>query len=143
MALITDRHARYRRRGAAVVEFALVLPFLAFILIVTVDFSRIYYASQIVNNCARNGAIYGCDNPANSVDTAGIQTAALSDAPDLSTVPTVSSTTGTDSSGSPYVEVTVTYPFTTLTRFPGIASSVSLSRKVRMRVSQTVPTFLP
>ncbi len=131
---------RQRRSGVAIVELAVLLPFLAFIFIVTVDFSRVYYDSLILNNCARNGALYGCDNPTNAADTTGIQNAALSDAANLSPSPTVSSTTGSDASG-PYVEVTVSYTFQTLTKYPGIPSTVNLSRKVRMRVSQTVPNF--
>jgi Flp pilus assembly protein TadG len=129
-----------RRQGAAAVELALLLPFLAFILVVTIDFSRIYYAALILNNCAPNGALYACDNPTASTDTAGIKTAALADAPNLNPAPTVSSTTGSNSEGS-YVAVTVSYPFQTITNYPGILSTVNLVRKVRMRVSQTVPNF--
>jgi Flp pilus assembly protein TadG len=122
------------------VELAILLPFLAFILVVAVDFSRIFYASMTLNNCARNGALYGCDNPANAQDTAGIQSAALADAPNLSPAPAVTSTTGTDADG-PYVEVTVSWQFQTITSYPGVPSPVNLVRKVRMRVSQTVPNF--
>ena len=129
-----------RRRGVAAVELALLLPLLAFLFVVAVDFSRVYYDGVILNNCARNGALYGCDSPTNAADTAGIRAAALTDAGNLSPAPDVSSTTGTDAAGS-YVEVTVTYQFQTITSYPGIPSPISLTRKVRMRVSQTVPTF--
>src|SRR5262249_47745302 len=129
------------RRGAATAELALLLPFLAFIVVVTIDFSRVFYALLILNNCARNGALYGWGNPTAAGDTSGIQSAALADAPNLSPAPNVSSATGTDASGASYVEVTVTYAFQTITNYPGIPSTVNLSRKVRMRVSPRVPTF--
>jgi Flp pilus assembly protein TadG len=132
--------AGHHRRGAAAVEFAILLPFLAFILVVAVDFSRVYYDTQILNTCARNGALYGCNDPATAADTTGIQNAALADASNLTPTPTVTSTTGTDAAG-PYVEVTVSYTFTTLTNYPGIPSVSNLSRKVRMRVTQVVPNF--
>jgi Flp pilus assembly protein TadG len=122
------------------VELAVLLPLLAFLLVVAIDFSRIYYASLILNNCARNGALYGCDNPANAQDTAGIQSAALADAPNLSPAPSVTSTTGTDADGS-YIEVTVSWQFQTITNYPGVPSPINLVRKVRMHVSPTVPSF--
>jgi hypothetical protein len=52
----------------------------------------------------------------------------------------VSSTT--DSSTSPtYVQVTVTYPFTTITQYPGISSPFTLSRTVQMSVVPATPVF--
>ena len=36
---------------------------------------------------------------------------------------------------SPYVAVKVTYPFKTITNFPGIPSSATVSRIVQMRVT--------
>src|SRR5262249_49268221 len=113
------------RKAVAAVELAVLLPFLAFIFVVTVDFSRIFYDSLILNNCARNGALYGCANPANSLDTTGIQNAALADATNLSPTPTVTSTTGTNSDGN-YVQVTVTFTFQTITNYPGIPSTITL-----------------
>ena len=46
------------RRGVAAVELAIVLPFLCFLLIVAIDYARIFYFSLTVANCARNGALY-------------------------------------------------------------------------------------
>jgi Flp pilus assembly protein TadG len=128
------------RRAVAAVEFAVLLPFLAFIFVVTVDFSRIFYDALILSNCARNGALYGCANPRNSQDTTGIQNAALADATNLSPAPTVTSTTGTNSDGN-YVQVTVTFTFQTITNYPGIPNTITLTRTVQMRVSPTLPDF--
>jgi Flp pilus assembly protein TadG len=129
-----------RRKAVAAVELAVLLPFLAFIFVVTVDFSRIFYDSLILANCARNGALYGCANPTNAQDTAGIQNAALADATNLTPAPTVTSTTGTNSDGN-YVQVTVTFTFQTLTNYPGIPNSITLTRTVQMRVTPVLPDF--
>jgi Flp pilus assembly protein TadG len=129
---------RRPRRGAAAVEMAILLPVLVFILVAATDFARVCRDFTIVTWSARDGALYGCTSTTTSTDTAGIQSAAQADASDLSPLPTISSTTGsdTDSKGSTYtyVEVTASYTFTTFARIPGIPSSVSLSRTVRMQV---------
>src|SRR6516225_7058702 len=108
---------RSRLKGAAVVELAILLPMLALIFVAAVDFGRVFYYSVAVNNCARSGALYGSVDTAHAADQAGIQSAAQAEAPDLASSLTVSSTNGTDSSGNPFVSVTVTYPFTTITNF--------------------------
>jgi hypothetical protein len=106
----------------------------------SVDFARAFYFTSIVANCARNGALYGSDPVAATESPyTSIQQAALADAANLSPAPTVSSANGTDSSGNPYVQVTVSYPFTTITNFPGFPSG-NISRTVRMRVAVTTPS---
>ena len=47
-----------QRSGIAAVELAFVLPILIFMCMATVDFARIGYAHCILQNCARNGALY-------------------------------------------------------------------------------------
>src|SRR5881396_1398816 len=47
-----------KRRGAAAAELAVLLPFLAFLFAVTVDFCRLYYQTQTVVGCAEAGACY-------------------------------------------------------------------------------------
>ncbi|MFL5240482.1 MAG: TadE/TadG family type IV pilus assembly protein [Gemmataceae bacterium] len=124
-----------RRRGVAAAELAILLPFLAFLFIAAVDFGRIFYFYVTITNCARGGALYASSDATHTSDTTGITNAALADSPNLSPSPTVSSTTGTDGAGNAYVQVTVNYTFQTITNFPGIASSTTLSRSVRMRVA--------
>lgn len=68
------------QRGTSLVEVALMLPFLLLLLLVVVDFGRAYYISIEVTNAARAGAQYGVFN---SSDTAGMQTAATTDASDV------------------------------------------------------------
>ena len=49
------------RPASSAVELALVLPLLALLFLVTVDFARLYYHYTIVTNCARAGALYAAD----------------------------------------------------------------------------------
>ena len=133
--------SRRARRGVAAVEFAVLLPFLCFAFVVTVDFCRVFYYSITVSNCARNGALYGSADGAHALDTSGIRAAAEKDASslDLQKLNVASSTNG---GGVPtYVDVTVTYPFTTITRYPGVAGEMILRRTVRMQVVPATPTF--
>jgi Flp pilus assembly protein TadG len=136
-----DRRAGGARRGEAATELAIVVTVLSFMLVATTDFARVFYYYLTVTNCARNGALYGCQDSAHSTDTSGIQTAALSDAGNVSPQPTVTSATGNDSSKNPYVAVTVTYSFSTIVDYLGIPSTINLSRTVQMRVAQKSPNF--
>jgi Flp pilus assembly protein TadG len=122
------------RPAVAATELAILLPFLASIFLMAVDYSRLFYSYVTVTDCARNGALYGMIDNNHAQDTSGIQNAALADASNLNPQPTVGSATGTDANGNPYVEVTVTYKFQTIANYPGIPSLVSVSRKVRTEV---------
>jgi Flp pilus assembly protein TadG len=134
--------SRGPRPGSAAVEFAVLLPFLAFLFIIAVDFARVFYYSITLDNCALNGAIFaskvantpGWQNNSATIDT--IQKAALADAGSLSPAlksSDVTPTTGTDADGNPTVVVTVTYSFSTISNYPGLANPVTLSRTVQMR----------
>ena len=127
--------ARRPRRAAAAVELALLLPFLAFIFVAGVDYARVFYYYLTVTNCARSGALYASTDAAHASDTTGIQSAAQAESAELAPKLSVSSTTGTDSAGNPYVAVTVSYPFKTIANFPGIPSSATIIRTVQMRVA--------
>ena len=123
------------RRGAAAVELALLLPLLLFLFVIAVDFSRVFYYSQTITNCAKNGALYGSNLTTDISPYANLQAAALADAQSLSPQPTVASSTGTDAAGNNYIQVTVTWPFQSITGFPGMPSALHLSRTVQMRVA--------
>jgi Flp pilus assembly protein TadG len=135
-----ERGSRARRRGAAVVELAVMLPLLFFLFAVAVDFARIFYFSVTLTNCARAGAMYASDPTASAESPfANTTAAARADATNLSPAPTISSVNGTDGNGRPYVEVTAAYTFNTITGFPGVPSQINLTRKVRMNVSAGSP----
>jgi len=138
MLLGAQHHARFRsRRGTAAVELAVLVPFLAFLFVIAVDFARIFYFSQVIENCARKGALYASDPKAPAYNLyANVQQAALGpDSTGLNPQPTVTSSNGTDAAGNPYVSVTVTWTFSTITHFPGVPSSVTLIRTVQMRTA--------
>lgn len=127
----TQHRIEQRRHAAASIELALLLPFLVFIFVAVVDFSRIFYYSVIITNCARNGAFYGSNLTAadkSMHDT--LEQAALADAVDIIPPPTVTSAFGKD-----YVDCTVQYSFKTFSSYPGIPSTMDLSRTVRMRLT--------
>jgi Flp pilus assembly protein TadG len=129
------------RRGAAAAELALLLPFLMFLFVIAVDWARVFYDAITVENCARNGALYGADPVAAAQSPyQNIEEATLADASHLSPAPQVSNTSGTDAEGHSYVEVTVEHTFHTITKYPGVPDSVTLKRTVRMRVAPTTPS---
>src|SRR5262245_55958183 len=69
------------RPATAAVELALVVPFLAFMFIVAIDFCRIFYFTQVVTTGARNGALYLSDPQGpNQSRYASLQDAVRSDA---------------------------------------------------------------
>ena len=129
------------RRGAALIEFALVLPLLALMLIAGLDFGRVFYHSQIIMNCARNGALYESD-PVSPLRNKYIdyKQAALADAGNLDpplTVGNVTSATGSDAFGAT-VSVTVIYDVPMISGYLGFGN-VRLSKTATMRVAQIVP----
>jgi Flp pilus assembly protein TadG len=129
-----------RRRAVAAVELAIVLPFLAFMFVVAVDFCRVFYFTQIVTTGARNGALYLSDpNGPNQSPYATLDEAAKADADSSITSQfLVTKTPGTDTVG-PYTVVTVTYSFASITKFPGIPTTFTISRSAMARPAPAIP----
>jgi Flp pilus assembly protein TadG len=152
------RKGAARRRAAAAVEAAILLPTLVLLALITFDFCRVFHYYTVVTNCARNGAIYAADNivldsDGNLIQLLGagspytvsadlatnVQNAALADWPsDLGSQPTVSLRT-TTADGHTYADVTVSYTFRTVAAYAAVPATVSLSRKVRVRITQALP----
>jgi Flp pilus assembly protein TadG len=133
-------HPRPRREGVAAVELAILLPFLVFIFAIAVDWSRFFYYSMIVETCARNGALYASDPyAANQSPYANMTAAALADASDVSPQPTVTTDSGVDSTGTSYVDCTVSYTFQSLTNVPGVPTNTQIVRTVRVYQAPQVP----
>ena len=106
-------------RGTAVIELALLLPFLAILVFGTVDLGRAYQLKNRLTNAAREGAFYGQFHPC---DTAGIDTAVSNEDPGLASLPgfTSSSTvSGCPTSASGDLKVTASAQLTILTPFVG------------------------
>ena len=134
---------RHRSRsGAAALELAIVLPLLALLLVIVVDFCRVFYYSVTLSNCARNGALYASDPYSALASTyTSVQAAAVADASNLNPLPNVTYGYGTSATGpftqaapsldaagnaTGYVSVTVTWQFKTVTNFPGIPSPLAV-----------------
>lgn len=120
-----------RERGAAAVEFALVVPILLLIIVGIVEFSRIYNVQITLNQAAREGARSMAIS--NNVTTA--QSQAVTAAPGLSPALSASNVGITPATGSctggAEANATITYTLTTLTGFFG--HSVTLTGKGAMR----------
>lgn len=143
----------------ALVEFALVVPMLALLLVGIIEIGRFAYFSIAVANAARAGAQYGSYDTTRAVDTTGMQNAATADgannianitatANDVCTC--ANTTTGAQSPSPPthaqcgqacasgvnvtYVEVDTTGSFSPMFNYPLFPSSFSVSSKAIMRV---------
>jgi Flp pilus assembly protein TadG len=117
----------------AATELAIWLPFLALMFAVAVDFCRIYFTTQTVQNCAYAGALYAsgvssCDAATTPSDAAA--QAALAEGASLS--PALQTSNVTTAAAGSSVTVTVTYDFTLLTRLPGLGQTVTITRTVTM-----------
>jgi Flp pilus assembly protein TadG len=136
-------------RGLATVEFALVFPFVIFMLFGVMDFGRALTAYDTVSSAARLGSRYAmvrgnaCPTaPACTVSSTQIQTyvrsavgggVAASSLTVTTTWPTASGCAGgTPASGCP-VNVAVTYPFSFLGLFQ---LTLTLSAASQMVISQ-------
>jgi Flp pilus assembly protein TadG len=133
------RHLFRRSHGQSLVEFAVILPVVLLLVLGAVDFGRVYFAYVSVTNGARNGAQYASQSVVAAEDSDGIREAAVADTSNLlstsETNPSVSVTTGADSRGGLYADVTVRYTFSTIFPWPGIPTSMDLERTVRARVA--------
>jgi Flp pilus assembly protein TadG len=139
-------------RGAALVEFAIVLPLLTMVMLGAVDFSRVWVQSSAVENAAHAGAQYGAQTTSHAVDTSGIYNAVMDDlnasaaATETFTVASqqycecantvsVDCDDGECSSGGVhmYVRVRVNSTFETMFDYPGIPREIDVSREARIR----------
>jgi len=138
-------------RGVSLVEFAIVLPLMIFMLMGLIEFGRYAFYSILAANAARAGVQYGAQSTGNMVDTTGITNAALADGQNLPswnvTVKQLCSVGGaapatcaTSNGSTPptntiyYVQVQVSGTYNSLLRYPGLPASVSVSGSSLMRV---------
>ena len=63
------RDRRHRSRGQSFVEFALVAPVLLLLLLITLDFGRLFMSYVTLNNVVRVAANFGALNPSNFTGT--------------------------------------------------------------------------
>jgi Flp pilus assembly protein TadG len=134
--------------GQTVLELALMMPLMLLLLVGLIEIGRFAYFDILVSNAARAGAQYGAQSLIQAADQAGIQTAAKSDGLNTMTItPTqmcgcAAGTLGGCPSGGVcaqplvYVQVTATETFSSLFRYPGIPTSMTLTSTSTMRVSR-------
>jgi Flp pilus assembly protein TadG len=137
--VMLKRHQRSRRRGAALVEAAFVLPIMLLLIGVAVDFSRIFYGNVTLSGSARNGALYEFDpiTPAQSYYT-DYANAGNADATNMNGNVTFSKTT-TTTSGNTNVAVTANTNFRTIGWWFILPAQNSVNRTVVVRKAQLIP----
>jgi Flp pilus assembly protein TadG len=153
-----------RERGQSMLEVALLLPMLLILALGVIEMGRYAFVAILVGNSARAGAAYGAQSLPLSVDTTGIQKAADNDyqnngqnvsgltvtssvacgcdndgtvtSADCSTVTNV--TAGTCTSGHWVVmeSVTASGTFSALLTYPGIPSSMTVTKTATLRVAE-------
>ena len=154
------RHGSRRCAGQSLIEVALMLPFILLLLLGVIEIGRYAYISILVGNAARAGASYGVQSVVRSADTAGISNAAHNDfqnnGQNAAGLAVSSSTScGCDGSGTvaPFsctgngagvcasghwtvtLTVTASGTFSSLFNYPGIASSITVTKVSTMRVN--------
>jgi Flp pilus assembly protein TadG len=140
--------------GTSLIEFALVLPVFAFLLVGMIEVGRYAYFAILASHAARAGVQYAAQTTQTAADAnsngPATRSAALADAQNLSTFTVHSSITCTingQASTCPqntansvpanlvyYVQVQVSGTFHSLLNYPGIPSSIPISATAVMPV---------
>ena len=132
-------------------ELALSLPLLTALLLIVVETGRICLVAVALASAARAGVQYGAQNLTTVSDTAGMQSAALADAPNLTGMTATASHSCQCSDGSAstclstdcaashrltYVKVNTSATYTPWFNWPGVPLTTALSSQAIMRVAQ-------
>jgi Flp pilus assembly protein TadG len=144
-------------KGQAIVETAILAPFLMIMLVSIIDIGRLEQYNTIVGHSARAAALYGAQNLTTAVDNSGMTAAGQSDATNnlkpltgllVSPTTVCKCSDGSNAICTPpsvcptnthmltYVSVTSTYTFTTLFKYHVIPSTYTLKRTEMMQVAQ-------
>jgi Flp pilus assembly protein TadG len=115
-----------RERGAAAVEFALVLPVLLLLVLGAIDWGWYFYLREVVTNAAREGARVGSvHQDGQAAATTYLTNLGLTRGGAVSNVVTVN--------GIDTVLVTVTYPAGSLTGFiPVVPATITAQAQMRL-----------
>ncbi len=136
--MTTRRSKRAAERGAAVVEFALMLPLLLMLVLGAIDWGWYFYLREVVTNAAREGARAGAVSAVGgSAAATAAQTAATTYLNNLGLGGGTATATTPDVGGTHTVRVVVSYTAGSLTGFslPGFQSLVpsTINATVQMR----------
>lgn len=125
------------RAGVAATELALVSPLLILLALGCVDYGRISHASIALNSAVGAGATYAMSHRFTTSTLADWKAEVLQAATDeMKSVPQYSSgqftpdVTSTTQGSTTTVTVRATYTFSTLIRWPGLPSPVTITRAV-------------
>jgi Flp pilus assembly protein TadG len=124
-------------RGASLVEMAVVLPVLGLLLLGAIDFGRAYYLGIEVQSAAEAGALYGTQN---LTDIAGIESAATTDAPNVSGI-TATATNGCECSDGSLSTASPSPTTSTCPAPPACTGSLSLVSYVQVNTTATYTTL--
>lgn len=131
--LLQGRTPPKGRRGIAAVELAVVLPFVMFLFVVAVDYCRIFYFTQTLQNCAYVGAAYASGTARVSAGTGAADAATRAAVAEGTTLapPLRPENVSVAFNGST-TTVTIQYEYQTITPLLGDANAVVLTRTVTM-----------
>jgi Flp pilus assembly protein TadG len=123
------------RRGAAIVEMAILLPFLSLMFLVAADFCRVFYTSQTVQGCARTAALYasGAAMPPDGSDAQTAATAAAVADGSVLDPPLAANNVAVSISNSA-ATATITYDFQPLVHYPGLPGKLTIVRTAQMNL---------
>ena len=135
---------RRPRRGHAVLEVALLSPWIFFLFVGTLDMGFYTHALIATQNAARAGAAHTSRNSLTAADSAGACQYALEELKTMTNVRTLancsstplivtaSAVTGVD--GWPASSVSVTYRTNRMIPIPGLTGQLDITRTVQMMV---------
>jgi len=122
-----------RSDGQALVEFALLVPLLVIIILVIIEFGRIWMTMNVLASAAREGARVAAVTSASSFpNPAQVQTAVDNVLTAADITGATITTTGPNAANQVTVRVQITYSVVTGSFVPGLSSSMPLSRSVVM-----------
>ena len=146
---------RNSQKGGSLAELAVILPFLAALVVGAADFGRVTYENIAIQNAAHEGANFGAQDKSHSKDTNGITEAVMNNLRDAMDNPeqlvrvsisrecacgssgTVDCETGNCGFGgslpSIAVQVEVEKSFQTIVDYPGIPGQLTLRRRAEVR----------
>ncbi len=128
---------RHGEKGAAAVEFAILLPVLVTVLFGIIEFGFAFYTKEVLTNASREAARSGIVQAAPKPTVPEIQTVVTTYLTGTGVDPATAITTVNGAGGAfpTDLTVTVTYPyaFTVLPNFAGIGSLITLTAQTVMR----------
>jgi Flp pilus assembly protein TadG len=146
----STRFVRRRRTGGAAVELIVIFPVMLLLIIGIVDYGRVFYTWVTVSNAARAGAEFGQQRPDTRTNTDSMAAISKTDGTDAGTLTFTGGTptwfcecAGVADAGCAvcaggaapevYVKVTVSKTVNMFLAYPGLPSSVTISRTAIMR----------